>query len=79
LSAVPDFSIWAQIHHFAPHRFAVIVSAVPRHAESHEQPDVRMRLLGGYQEAKEARDAMVLQIGAAIRERGGRVIDVIEE
>ena len=75
-----DFHIWGQIHHIAPQQFAVVVSSVPADlAEQAHKAEVRLQILPGLQEAQAIRSALMRAAGEAIRLRGDRVVDVLEE
>ncbi len=72
---MPDFRIWARVEHIGPSEFFVVASAVRAH--DFASADVLTRNAASRDAATAARDELMVEIGAAVRARGDRV--VVEE
>jgi hypothetical protein len=71
-----DFRIWGQVEHIGVKQFLAIVSAVP---EDHgERPIVLTSITPNLVEANQNRDRLMIELGARVRARGDRVVDVEE-
>jgi hypothetical protein len=69
-----DFRIWGKVEHVGVRQFIAIVSAVP---EDHsERPIVLTSITPNLVEANQDRDRLMVELGARVRARGDRVVDV---
>jgi len=74
------YQIWADIVELAADRFFVTVSAVPKDERTEDRTGgVKTAEAKTRQEAEEARDAMVLELGKRLRSRGHVILDLIQE
>ena len=74
------YQIWADIVELAPDRFFVTVSAVPKDERTEDRTGgVKTAEAKTRQEAEEARDALVLELGKRLRARGHVIMDLIQE
>ncbi len=75
-----DFFIWGRVESLGAHGYYVIVSEVPREiAKGAAGAAVETAIAGTEAEAVELRNALMRRAGEAIRSRGDRVVDVVEE
>ena len=74
------YQIWADIVELAPDRFFVTVSAVPKDERTEDRTGgVKTAEAKTREEAQQARDAMVLELGKRLRGRGHVILDLIQE
>ena len=74
------YQIWADIVELAPDRFFVTVSAVPKDERTEDRTGgVKTAEAKTREEAQQARDALVLELGKRLRGRGHVILDLIQE
>lgn len=72
-----DFRIWGKVEHIGVEQFLAIVSAVPDDAGA-QRPIVLTSIQHNLPEANQAKDRLMMNVGAPVRARGDRVVDVEE-
>lgn len=71
-----DYRIWGTITQTAPGQFVVVVSAVRDPPKFSAEAEVRTAAAESREEAQQLQEAMMIDLGKEVRERGHRVIDV---
>ena len=70
-----DFTIWARIIHTGPQEFTVVAAAIALHGPS-ERALVFVESCPSRLEAQSLRDETARKLGADVRARGDRIVDV---
>jgi hypothetical protein len=69
-----DFRVWGKVEHIGVKQFLAIVSAVPE--DPRGRPIVLTTITPNLVEANQNRDRLMIELGARVRARGDRVVDV---
>jgi hypothetical protein len=75
---VADYHVWSTITYVPPGRYVVVASAVTVDEARAAQADVRQAFAETMEEAEGVRRALMIELGAAVRARGDRVVDVVD-
>jgi hypothetical protein len=70
------FRIWGTINQTAPAHFLVVVSAVRDPPKFSATADVRTADAASRQDAEQLQEKMMIELGAEVRARGDRIVDV---
>jgi hypothetical protein len=73
-----DFRIWARVEHIGVKQFIAIASAVQGPPDD-SRPIVIFEAAPTLAEAHQRKTRLAIQVGAQVRARGDRVVDVVAE
>ena len=73
-----DFHVWGRVEHIGLAEFFLVASALsPNNPE--QRPIVLTLTAHSLSQANAERQRLMVEAGAVVRKRGGRVIDLVEE